>query len=73
MMFASGFFASSPSSASASLTRCSSVRRSGNSDRMRAATEMSRVSAATPAVEANARTIGRKEYVASRGASSVSV
>ena len=49
MMFASGVLASSPSSASASATRCSSVRRSGNWARMRPASEMSRSSMSTPA------------------------
>ena len=71
MMLASGFVASSPSSASASSTRCSSVRRSGNCAMMRPASEMSRVSTSTPAVAAYASMIGRKEYVASSGASSV--
>ena len=54
-------------------TRCSSVSRSGNCARMRAAREMSRVSTSTPAVDANASTMGLNEYVASMGASSVSV
>ena len=49
MMFASGVLASSPSSASASGTRCSSSRRSGNCARMRPASEMSRSSTSTPA------------------------
>ena len=40
---------------------------------MRPASEMSRVSTATPAVAAKASMTGRKEYVASSGASSVSV
>ena len=44
MMFASGVLASSPSSLSASGTRCSSVSRSGNCARMRPASEMSRSS-----------------------------
>ncbi len=38
---------------------------------MRPASEMSRVSTVTPAVAANAWTMGRNEYVASAGASSV--
>jgi hypothetical protein len=38
---------------------------------MRPASEMSRVSTSTPAVEAKASTIGKNEYVASIGASSV--
>ena len=73
MMLASGVVASAPSSARSSLIRCSSVRCSGNRARMRPASEMSRVSTSTPAEEAKACTTGRKEYVASIGASSVSV
>jgi hypothetical protein len=73
MMFASGVFASSPSSARASGTRCSSARRSGNTARMRAASEMSRVSTGMPAAPAYASRIGRNEWVASAGASSVYV
>ena len=73
MMLATGVVASSPSSVSASPTRWSSVRCSGKSARMRPASEMSRVSTSTPAVEAKACTTGRKEYVASIGASSVRV
>ena len=73
MMFASGVVASSPSSARASPIRCSCVRRSGNTARMRPAREMSRVCTSTPAEEAKACTTGRKEYVASIGASSVRV
>ena len=42
MMLASGVLASSPSSASASATCCSGVRRSGNCARIRPASEMSR-------------------------------
>ena len=71
MMFASGLFAISPSSASASPSRCSSVSRSGNIARMRAASEMSRVSIVTSAAPAKDSTIGRNEAVASAGASSV--
>lgn len=71
MMLASGVVASSPSSANASGMRCSSVRRSGNWLTMRPAREMSRVSTSTPALAAYAATIGRNEYVASIGASSV--
>ncbi len=40
---------------------------------IRPAREMSRVSTATPAWPVNAWMIGRNEYVASRGASSVRV
>ncbi len=70
-MLAWGCLASSPSSASASSIRCSSVSRSGNCAMIRPASEMSRVSNRTPALAAYADTIGRKEYVASSGASSV--
>jgi hypothetical protein len=45
----------------------------GEEARMRPASEMSRVSTSTPAVEAKACTTGRNEYVASIGASSVRV
>ena len=61
MMLASGFLASSPSSARASPTRCSSVRQSPNAAMMRPAREMSRVSTSTPAVEAKASMIGMNE------------
>ena len=71
MMFADGSCASSPSSASASAWRCSSVSRSGNCAMIRPASEMSRVSTSTPALAAYAETIGRNEYVARSGASSV--
>lgn len=40
---------------------------------IRPASEMSRLSTATPAVEAYASTTGRNEYVARAGASSVCV
>jgi hypothetical protein len=60
MMLASGVFASSPSSVSASPTRWSSGRWSGNWREDAPASEMSRVSTSTPAVEAKACTIGRK-------------
>ena len=70
-MFASGVLASSPSSASASGTRCSGVSRSGNCARIRPASEMSRSSTSTSAAAANAWTIGSSEAVASAGASSV--
>ena len=73
MMFASGRVARLPSSVSASPMRWSSRRRSGNSARMRPASEMSRASTGTPATPAYAWMIGRNEYVASKGASSVCV
>ncbi len=71
MMFASGRSASSPSSARASSMRCPSSRWSGNWLMMRPASEMSRVSTCTPAVDAYAWMKGRNECVASAGASSV--
>ena len=72
MMLASGVLASSPSSASASATRCSSRRGGpGSAARIRPASEMSRGSTSTPAAPANAWTIGSSDYVASAGASSV--
>jgi hypothetical protein len=71
MMFASGVFASSPSSARASSIRWLSSRNSGKLAMMRPAREMSRVSTVTPAVEAYAWITGRNECVARAGASSV--
>ena len=62
MMLASGCFASSPSSASASSTRCSSGSRSGNWAMIRPAREMSRVSTATPA-DSGVRLDDREERV----------
>ena len=53
--------------------RWSSRSRSGNTARMRPASEMSRDSTGTPAIPAYAWMIGRNEYVASSGASSVCV
>ena len=73
MTLASGVVTSTPSSASASGTRCFSSRKSGNEARIRPASEMSRVSTVTPAAEANAWMIGRNDNVASAGASSVKV
>ncbi|SHV03850.1 Uncharacterised protein [Mycobacteroides abscessus subsp. abscessus] len=73
MMLVSGSCVRRPSSARLSGTRWSSGRYSENSERMRAATEMSLVWTSIPAGPANARMIGKKEYVASSGASSVSV
>ncbi|CNJ78943.1 Uncharacterised protein [Mycobacterium tuberculosis] len=60
MMLVSGSCVSLPSSARLSGTRWSSVSSSGNSARMRAATEMSLASILIPAGSAKARTIGRK-------------
>ncbi len=73
MMLVSGSSVSRPSSARLSGTRCPSLRNSGNSPRMRAATEMSLVVTLMPAGLVKARTIGRKAQVASNGASSVKV
>ena len=73
MMFASGDFASAPSSASASGSCWSAGSRSANDATIRPAREMSRLSTSTSAAAANARTIGRSECVASIGASSVYV
>ena len=68
MMLASGVLASSPSSASASsMPLLVGSRRSGKLAMIRPASEMSRVSTATPAVAAYAWMIGRNEYVASSG------
>ena len=55
------------------VTRGAALRpsRSGKAARIRPASEMSRDSTATPPCAANARRMGRNEYVASAGASSV--
>ncbi len=73
MMLTSGSSVFLPSSASVLGTRCSGVRKSGNSPRTRAATEMSLSATSIPATDAKLRTMGRKEAVARRGASSVRV
>ncbi|MNY58024.1 hypothetical protein D3C86_1943140 [compost metagenome] len=73
MMLVSGSSVRRPSSARLFGTFCSSVRKSGNSPRIRPATEMSLVSTLTPAGAVNARTMGRNALVARRGASSVRV
>ena len=73
MMLAAGVLASAPSSASSSACRCSSVSRSGNWAMIRPAREMSRVSTRDARLAVNAAMIGRNEYVASSGASSVRV
>ena len=73
MMLASGWTTSLPSSPSVSGTRCASVRLSGKAARMRAASEMSRVSMAIPAGAAKALRMGSREKVARAGASSVNV
>jgi replicative DNA helicase len=68
--FAPGVLTISPSSPSVSRTRCAGVRRSENCARMRAATEMSIFSTATPAGSVKRRMMGSSAYVASIGASS---
>ena len=73
MTLASGRVTRSPSSARVSGTRWSSGSWSSNWARIRAASEMSRVSTSTPAASVNASITGRKEWVASAGASSVYV
>ena len=73
MMLASGVVASAPSSARSSGVRCASSSTSPNCDRIRAASEMSRVSTAMPAGRTKACTIGSSEAVARNGASSVRV
>jgi len=73
MMLVSGSSVSRPNSARVFGTFCASVKYSGNSARMRAATEMSLFSISIPAGAVKVRMTGRKEHVASKGASSVSV
>ena len=58
---ASGVFTNLPSSARSSETRCASVNRSGNNDKMRPAKEMSRVSTSMSAADANDWMIGKSE------------
>ena len=71
MMFASGRSVSAPSSESASPICCSGFRYSEKLAMIRPAREMSRVSIVTPALAAYAEMMGKNEYVARRGASSV--
>ena len=73
MMLVSGIKVILPSSAKLSGTFCSSVKYSGNSARIRAATEMSLFTTSTPAGAVKARMTGRNAQVANSGASSVSV
>ena len=73
MMLVSGCSVFLPSSARVLGTFCASLRNSGNSPRMRAATEMSLSTTSMPAGAAKVRTMGRNECVARNGASSVSV
>ena len=71
MMFASGWVASSPSSARASGNTWSALRFSGKCERILPAKEMSFNSYSIPELAVKARTIGRSEWVARAGASSV--
>src|SRR5690554_6121630 len=73
MMFASGDFASLPSSNKASLTRWSSERYSGKRAKILPDNEMSRLSTFTFAGAVNALIIGKNECVAKKGDSSVLV
>ena len=73
MTFASGFSTRRPSSARSSDAFRSAGSRSANTPRIRAASEMSRVSTGTPVAPANARTTGNSACVARAGASSVQV
>ena len=72
-MLVSGNKVMRPSSAKLSGTFCSAVKQSENSDKMRAATEMSLSTTSTPAGAVKVRIIGRNAQVAKRGASSVRV
>src|SRR5262245_42412704 len=72
-MLASGRLASSPSCVSQSGTRCVGVRFSGKLARMRPDSEMSASSMVRPLPAVNFWMIGKNEYVASAGASSISV
>ena len=72
-MLASGRLASSPSWVNQSGTRWAAVRLSGKLARILPDREMSAVSIAIPAPAVNFRMIGSSEYVASAGASSISV
>src|SRR5437868_4572803 len=73
MMLASGRIASWPSSASSSLIFCAGVNLSGKLAMIRPVSEMSFSFIFTPAVPTKASTIGRRENVASAGASSTFV
>src|SRR4029077_17612877 len=72
-MLASGRFASSPSCVSQSVTRWAAVRFSGKLARILTAREMSASSMLIPLPPVYFLTIGSSEYVASAGASSISV
>ena len=72
-MFASGVVANCPSSDKASPIFCSSVKYSGKLAKILPESEMSFGTMLTSATEVKALTIGKKECVASIGASSVSV
>ena len=72
-MFASGVFAKSPNSANASSTFWSSFKYSDKFANILAAKEISLVSISIPEEAVKAFTIGKNEYVAKAGASSVFV
>ena len=72
-MFASGFVASSPSSAKAFGTFWSSFKKSGKTAKIRAAKEMSLVTMSIFDDAVNDFMIGSNERVANAGASSVLV
>ena len=73
IMLVSGNKVILPSAAKLSGTFCSAVRQSENSDRIRAATEMSLFTTSTPTGAVKVRIIGRNAQVAKSGASSVRV
>ena len=73
IIFASGDFAKFPSSVKASFTFWLSLRKSEKCAKILPDKEMSRVSTLTLAAAENAFTIGKNEYVAKAGASSVFV
>jgi hypothetical protein len=73
MMLVSGCKVIFPSSAKLLGTRCASLKHSGNSAKIRAATEMSLLTISIPADFANALMTGKNAQVASAGASSVKV
>ena len=72
-ILASGVLAISPNSAKSSLILRLGITLSGNWDTILPARDMSLVSTDTPAESVKALTIGRNEYVAKAGASSVKV
>ena len=73
MILASGVVANFPSSNKASPTFCSSFKQFGKLAKILPVSEISLVSISISEVDVNACTIGKKEQVANKGASSVSV